>query len=106
MGRKKGSPSDPTLLRRRIEIGSSWGRGLETAVDGAVDGAEGPDVYPLTGGLRRGEVCPAIIELRSETGLGCFWPSLLMNSLSEPGAGDTGCLRNSTAGIAERRAGE
>lgn len=95
MGRKNGSPSEPILVRRRIETGSSCVRGLENAVDGAVDGADGPEVYPLPTDLRLGEECPEIIELRSEIGRGCSCPSLLTTSLSEATGGETGCFRKS-----------
>lgn len=57
-------------------------------------------MYPLNGAGRLGEgdVCPTIIELRSERGRGFSRPSLLTASLSE--AGETGCLRNSAADMA------
>lgn len=40
--RWKGSPSEPLLPRRRMEMGS-FARGEENAVDGDEEGAEGPE---------------------------------------------------------------
>jgi hypothetical protein len=76
----------------------SLARGLENAVDGEEEGAEGPERYPVEVADTvldfEGEECSERRELKSEMGALSF-PSIGPHSLSEPGGGDTGCLRNS-----------
>jgi len=64
--RWNGSPSE-LLPRRRIEMGSCCARGLENAVDGDDDGAEGPETYPPAAvDCLEGDECSDRRELKSE----------------------------------------